>query len=49
MKVADMVFRLYVETDQFESTIAFYETAQAIACELKFAAPFDTSMSGCGR
>ncbi|MDR6670945.1 hypothetical protein [Rhizobium sp. 1399] len=36
MKVADMVFRLYVETDKLESTIAFYETAQATACELKF-------------
>jgi predicted enzyme related to lactoylglutathione lyase len=36
MKMTDKVFRLYAETEKFESVIAFYEKAQGIACEFRF-------------
>lgn len=36
MKITDKVFRLYAETEKFESVIAFYEEAQGIECEFRF-------------
>lgn len=33
MRILQQAFRLYVEPDAFERTIAFYERAQAMTCE----------------
>jgi predicted enzyme related to lactoylglutathione lyase len=36
MEVTNIIIRLYVETEKFESSIDFYETAQGLPCELRF-------------